>query len=446
MSIVLSRPKNHIAMEVIDFQNNSFGIELETLVVSLVDKIKNNVYKLDTDIFNSEEVGHIARVIFNRLGIRVTLYTNKTLAGILPFYPNKHDVLTNSIGRGKMFIEDQEKILNKSNNKKGFVDLAKAKVGGIFSEYENHLAINFKQLSLVYGLTSSEIVAVMLHELGHAFYICEYSDRLESNNQILINVANEVLNKKKEKNLTYIYSELKKINKKVTEEQVDKLVHGNRIIAGYTWFKLIIEAAGLDNLSQMNNGRYDDTSAEQLADNFTARFGYGRQLITSLEKLHAAEFSHEKDKSWILFREIRSVLSYLTIIGLTVGVGFISFIPAAVIGSLLVVNMLYRDGDVFKDYTYDDLKIRYKRARNEYINILKRLDLDKKTTTNLIEEIYYLDNIIKNTYQYNGIFTTISNLLFNDSREISNSVKEQQLLEDLAHNDLFIKSAELKTI
>lgn len=445
MSIVLSKPKNHIAMEVIDFQNNSFGIELETLVVSLVDKIKNNVYKLDTDVFNSEEVDHIARVIFNRLGIRVTLYTNKAMAAILPFYSNKHSIFLHKFFKGLVFVEDQEKILNKANNKKGFVDLAKAKVGGIFSEYENHLFINFKELAITYGLTSSEIVAVILHELGHAFYICEYSDRLESNNQILVSVANEIINKKKEKNLTYIYSELKKVNQKVTEEQVDKLVNGNRVIAGYTWFKLIIEAAGLDNLTQMKNDKYDETSFEQMADNFVTRFSYGRQLIVALDKLHSTGFSYEKNRSWIVFIELQSFITYFGGAALTVALFGVS-IPASLFMGIMVFLTFLADGENFKDYTYDELKIRYKRSRHQYVEMLKRMDLDKKIAANIIEDIYTLDEIINNTYQYSTLFNKLSNLLFSTNRNAVNSIKEQQLLEDLAHNDLFIKSAELKTI
>lgn len=445
MAIVLSKPKNHIAMEVIDFQNNSFGIELETLVVSLVDKIKNNIYKKDTDVFNSDEVDHLVKVIFNRTGIRVTFYTNRSIAAILPFYSNIHNILLDKFSRGFVFVEDQEKILNKSNNKKGYVDLAKAKVGGIFSEYENHLFINFKELSVTYGLTSSEIVAVILHELGHAFYVCEYADRLESNNQVLVNVANEILNKKKEKNLTYIYSELKKVNKKVTEEQVDKLVHGNRIIAGYTWFKLIIEVAGLDNLTQMKNDKYDETSFEQLADNFAARFNYGRQLMTGLDKLHSTEFSYEKNRSWIIFAELRSFITYFGGAALTIGLFSIS-IPASLFMCMIVFLMLFTDGENFKDYTYDELKIRYKRSRHQYVEMLKRMDLDKKIAANIIEDIYALDEIINNTYQYSTLFNKLSNLLFSTNRNAINSIKEQQLLEDLVHNDLFIKSAQLKTI
>jgi lipid A disaccharide synthetase len=78
--------------------------------------------------------------------------------------------------------------------------------------------------------------------------------------------------------------------------------------------------------------------------------------------------------------------------------------------------------------------------------MLKRMDLDKKMLANIVEDIYAVDEIINNTYQYSTIFNKLSNLVFTSNRNANNSIKEQQLLESLASNDLFIKSAELKTI
>lgn len=446
MANVLSRPVNYLAMEVIDFQDNSFGSDLEVEVTKLVDKIINKVYVEDKDIIGCEETNRLEKIIFNRLGIRVEFETNEHLAAILPFYSNKHHIFVHDLFKGDFLLPDQEKILKKSIDKKGYVDTAKAKVGGIFSEYKNHLYINFKSLVSDYYLNAPEIVSVILHELGHAFYICEYADRIESNNQVLVDIAKNLFTNKKEKNMSYIYKELTKVNPKITEEEADRLVNGNRIIAGYTWFKVVLEANGVGSNTQILNKKYDETSFEQLADNFSARFGYGKQLIIALDKLQNTAFNHEKSRAWIVFNEITDMLQFCGAVVL----GLLAFsqgaIPAGIMFTLIVMIRFIAAGEYFKDYTYDELKTRYKRARNQYIELIKNANLPKDEYKIAVDNIYSIDKIIENTYQHQFLLTRIANMILGVNRAADNSIKEQQLLEDLAHNDLFLKSAELKAI
>lgn len=451
MANVLSRPVNYLAMEVIDFQDNSFGSDLEVEVTKLVDKIINKIYVEDKDIVGCEETNRLEKIIFNRLGIRVEFETNRSLAAILPFYTNKHHILLQDYLKGDFALYQQEKILKKSVDKKGYVDTAKAKIGGIFSEYVHRLQINFNVLVNNYYLTPPEVVSIMLHELGHAFYAFEYSDRIDSNNQILVDVARSIFSDKKEKNMAYVYKELSKINSKLTEKEVELLVNGNRITSGYTWYKLVIEANSPISGSQLSNKKYDETSFEQLSDNFASRFGYGRQLIISLDKLKNSELNTDDSYAYLVFSEITSMLSYslITILSLlAISSGYI--IAPIVVISLLIFrifnNVFVKNGEYFKNYEYDELKVRYKRIRHQYIEIIKNSRLNKDEYKIAIENIYTIDKIIDQTQSHSFIFNKIANLILNVNRAADNSIKEQQLLEDLAHNDLFLKSAELKAI
>lgn len=451
MANVLSRPINYLALEVIDFQDNSFGSDLEVEVTKLVNKIINKVYVEDKDIVGCEETNRLEKIIFNRLGIRVEFETNRSLAAILPFYTNKHHILLQDYLKGDFALYQQEKILKKSVDKKGYVDTAKVKVGGIFSEYLHRLQINFGVLVNKYYLSPPEIVSIMLHELGHAFYAFEYSDRIDSNNQILVDVAKNIFTDKKEKNMVYIYKELSKIDKNITEKEVDSLVNGNRITAGYTWYKLVIEANSPINGSQLLNKKYDETSFEQLSDNFASRFGYGRQLVISLDKLKNSELNTEDSYAYIVFSEITSLLSYslITVLSLlAMSSGYI-IAPLVVITLLIfrIFNTVFiNNGEYFKNYDYDELRVRYKRIRHQYIELIKNSYLDKNEYKIAIDNIYTIDKIIDQTQTHSFIFNKIANLLLGVNRAADNSIKEQQLLEDLAHNDLFLKSAELKAI
>ncbi len=92
------------------------------------------------------------------------------------------------------------------------MDIEKAKLGGFFSDYEHSVYMNFTELVTTFKMEPGEITAILLHELGHGFYACEYSDRHASSNQILSNLSKELAKDKVKRNPDYIYKELVKLN------------------------------------------------------------------------------------------------------------------------------------------------------------------------------------------------------------------------------------------
>lgn len=428
---------NIISQEIIDAQNSEFGLQIENI---MHDILNANIAKQDF----SKEVKALEKIIFDRLGLKTNIITNQHLAATIPFYSNKNTIFLDEMWRGNLELKDQNKVLRKAQDKQGFIDLKNAKVGGIFSEYENYVFMNFKKLINGYSMTPAELTAIILHELGHDFYVCEYSDRLESTNQVLANIAKEVQSAKKEKDLKYIYREIKKVNNDVTEAEVEILINGNKVIAGATWFKVIFGSLGVTG--QLSNDTYDRNAFEQLADSFASRFGYGRPLVTGLDKLSDYYFNPEKNRAWAIiallnntFDLLSSIVGLLKILaggGIALGLFMVLFLAL----SLLLA------GDRFKDHTYDELKMRYQRVRNEQVAILKDLNLPKEHIRDMVANIYIMDNIIKETYKYSSAYNRLSNFLFSVNRKAKNSIQEQQLLEQLAHNDLFLKSAELAVL
>lgn len=292
-------------------------------------------------------------------------------------------------------------------------------------------------------MSSSEVTAIILHELGHAFYVCEYADRLESNNQILANVARQLHSNKADKNMTHIFKELKSINDEISEEDVDALVNGTRVVAGVKWFKILVGSVD----KQLSQDKYDETSFEQLADNFASRFKYGRPLITGLDKLSKAYGTPEKSRSTRIYLMALEAI-YFVYSGMLMGsiaLGFTMFLPF-VMGALLFSLAISLAGEKNIDYTYDSLRVRYKRIRNEMVELLKSDDLESKEIKTILESIRISDRTIEETGKYKSIFNMLANFLIPSNRKAKNSIVEQQVLEELAFNDLFIKSAELKTL
>jgi hypothetical protein len=428
---LLTKPRP--SLEIIDFQDTTLGIQMETILTEMQSMILRSQY--DT----VPMVRSLESLIFKRLGLKTNIITNAGLAAILPFYSNKNHIFLHPYWRGQAsLVADQDRILRDAADRPGGVDLKHARVSGIFSEYTNLVYMNYIELFTTYHMTPAEVTAVMLHELGHGFYACEYSDRLASTNQVLANVALE-LTGKKDRDLKYIYKELKSINADITETDVDHMTSGPSVIAGYYWFKALVGTVE----SQKANDTYDRTAFEQVADNFAARFGYGRPLITALERLHDYYGNPERSRSW---STINLVLSCGWLVGITAAIiGLVAAsIPVGLLYAVFFVLIFRASGDGLKDYTYDGLRDRYKRVRNEYIALLKDTAVPKDELKQILEAVYAMDTVISNTNEHRNIFNILSNLLFKVNRDARSAIQEEKMLEELAFNDLFLKSAELR--
>lgn len=428
------------ALESVDFQDRSFGDRIRDLTSEIIGKLETGVVT-SKDLPYEPEIKLLEDHIFKNKGLRVKLVTNSELAAILPFYPNKNSIFIDEFFRGNFTIESQEKILRESNGRKGTVDLKKGKVGGLFSEGTSILYINFYALLKTFGATVGEITAFILHELGHAFSACEYSDRVTRTNQVLASASREIFKKEGKKDVDYIYTELKKVNGETTIEQVDKIVNGNRIVGGVLWNKFLIETVA----QEMRNDKYSDNSFEQLSDNFASRHGYGKEIVTGLDKLHNAAGSLEKNT---FMRRTVNVLTLIYLIYLPFMV-IASVTVAPVFGILYTAIMMYvfyTSGDAKRDNTYDELRQRYVRVRADLITFLKDPSVPKKKVEEIVGQIKTMDTIIANTADDYGPWRALSNILISSNREARRDINYQKMLEGTVNNDLFAAAAQVRTL
>lgn len=435
-NLLFSRKPN-VALESIDYQNDKFGEKLEALLSPLYLEISERKITKPANVASHPKIKEIEQAVFDRLGLKIKLVTDEELAAILPFYSNKNHIFLNKFWRGDFEIKDQEKLLKASMFKEGSVDLERAKLGGLFSEYENEVHLNLIELITNVKLTIPEIVGVFLHELGHGFSICEYSDRLESMNIALANAASAILHKNKDR--TYVYRELKEANPKLKDSEIESLFSENRVIAGAKWFELVVSTVR----SQLGNDKYDETSFEYMADNFAARFNYGKHTVIALDKISRVYGSPEKDKDVMRAAKFIAILNMLIWTIFLVAMLCIS-LPIGLIFSCFIFVVLLASGEGCKDYTYDDLQFRYKRIRADLVEQIKNPRLAPEKAKMFLEDIYIIDSSIKETYHFTSLFEGISNVLFKFNRDAKASVQAQQLLEDLIANDIYVASAKLK--
>ena len=430
-----------LSLEMIDFQTDKFGSELESFFAEAMSELNTSSVK---DLIKRDFDGRFNKLVYDRLGIKVKVDFDICTPGAIMIMPvSDHNVLLH-----KNFRSTDEIIKYNSGNKikteeTGTIDLVNAKVSGMFSKYEHTAYIGLDVLKEM-QMTPGEITGIVLHELGHAFTWYEQSARTESTNQVLQNIAGELFSKKENKNLSYVYKELTD-SLKISKEEAEQIINSqNQVIMGVRLFSAVTAYTA----SQLETERYSETSSEQLADQFATRFGYGRQLITALEKLYKFYGSGEYNSiaraiAYLLEASIFTVaiLSIVSILS-----GFISppILVALFYSGLISLAIGFNSSESFKDMTYDSLKDRYLRVRKELIAMLKTnmTTEDKKL---IISNISITDAAIKEIKEHKAILSYISDLL-PSNRKIKDDRYYQQMLETFANNDLFLKASQFELL
>lgn len=432
-----------LSMEMIDPQTDDFGKKLNGLISTITNEILDGGYRSPNDVEGCDEVEKIEKLVSDRLGLSIKMSVSASLACCLPFYVNKNHIFLNQYLRGNFTLTDQQKLINKMSGKSGTVDISKAKVSGIYSEYVSPMEINFYALVKDYNMTADEITAVMIHELGHLFSACEYADRLESTNQILADVAKVLLSDNRTKKFNYVYQELKSVNDEISEKDVDDLVNGNKVVMGMKFASV----AGAVVKSQMRDSKYDDTAFEQISDNFASRFGYGKELIRALDRLN--KLAPERNGKMYVGLQLLSTLIAIAKIAAILAMFNFGMAGLGLFYTFLFATIFISKGDAHRDMTYDDLKDRYIRIRQDLVAQIKKFEntfKDKSRLQEIVDALSEMDDVIKSTRNFTLLETRLSNLLISSNRRSHANIIQQQQLEELANNELFVHAAQLQTI
>jgi hypothetical protein len=451
-----------ISIETISVQNDNFGSKLEEIISEIKTKseevidenlIKNNnlgeIHMHVNSIIKANDIDEkISQLIFDRFGLKVELHCDEITHGAVMTFPvTDHNVLLDDYLRGHDFYKKQIKIQKLKDKDIGTIDLVNAKVGGIFSQYKHPLFISFGLNLFIEKLTPGEVTAIILHELGHAFTYYEYSDRIMTVNQVLANIAEELEKDTSKRDYTYIYNQLKD-KLEVDSKDIDRILESKdpSIISG-----ILFTAVSNKIIKESKVGKYEETASEQLADQFAARFGYGRQLVLGLDKL-MQKYSPERNKFvrfYLIFRQILGVFVLITTIitilnaGLLHGALLLLFKLAMLLSITLSIVL---SGDYTRDMTYDDLLFRYRRIRLDIIQQLKNKYYTEENSQKLIQDIKDIDSVMVLVKPFFGLYRPLMNILLPINYKAKKEIQYQQMVEFLASNDLFLKAAELKSI
>lgn len=447
---------NLISLEMIDYQvNDSFPTKLDEIVESIYDGIYKGKFNKCADIANkSDNIKKLEKEIKDRLGLNVVydeIMSDRMLGAIIPFEMDaivSNRSIFNRISKmGKFFKEllsrdpvlkrintilsEKKTTQNKLNNAEGWINLKQAKVGGYLAEVKHHLIINFFQM-VELELSPQEATSIILHELGHAFTGLEHHHRLSTTNMTILDIIEDINKNKSKEDIVYKYKRF------FNDSDIEKAKHGND--KETTNFSDALASSYVKNIdSQLLIQKYDQTSFENMADNFAVRFGYGKHLATALARrdllYHSIGTEDEANAYYI-----GNMVGVFLIVAI---MSSISSLSIAMFGILTLVKM-FRSPSSAGYTAYDTPLDRLNRVKNGMINSLKNTNLPDDVVRDTVEEIELIISLMKDKKEFVGVLDQITGLLNTKERDIKLDLERQKNIENILNNELFLKSAKIK--
>lgn len=423
-----------LAFEAIDFQtNSSFGKELENVIeaMRLMEDAAGKDYQ------NSQEKRILEAIIRKHTGLTVAINFENEIFGM---------VSVNVFQRSSIFIDHvSQAVADETGGEMGFlkvidkfklvntVDLHTGMVTGVFAVVLIPIMLSWKLIkNKTYSV--SEIVAILMHELGHCFVMFEYSSRIVSTNQVLAGMSRLALDTMEVSKKEFLFKSCGELLMKDQHafDGLEKLTDEKAI------YTVVADGAIKKAQSELKYGGYDSTSNEQLADQYAVRQGYGRAFITAHEKLMRDEVT--------IFDtfQLTGILGLSALLGgLLVGTTIVS-----VFGLIMFINsfsMTYALKSMDKG-NYDTVKVRYKRIREQVITDLKNKKLPKDLVVEKLKDLEVIDEYIGSVFQSQGYVANLVDYMLSPNRKERSYIALQRQLEELASNDLFISSQKLRAI
>lgn len=318
----------------------------------------------------------------------------------------------------------------------GGVNLKNAVVWGVFTEIS---ATIYMPTSMIKSSkwTAAELAAITLHEVGHLFCYFEFLSRAVRTNQVLAGITRALDGSLsvKDRELVFLSAKTALGLKDFDPNELTKITD-KRVIDTVIITRVIEETK-----SELGANVYDDNNFEYLADEFAARQGAGRELITALDKLYKQYgMNPHRGFGMYLFLEACKLLVLagfsisLSALGGPVGVGF---------ALVVIVSALFDGGGPSE---YDRPGVRLRRLRGQIVERIKDEDLTSLQREQFGQDLKTVDLLLKDVVDRHSLFAAIGRFVVPSVRRRYNAEALQQELEGLAANELFGHANALKAM
>lgn len=333
---------------------------------------------------------------------------------------------------------------SKSSQVTGIIDPKGASVSGYLAELDP-IRLYLNQYMIYNGVpkkgeigdgrsyTSQELAAVVLHEVGHVFAFMAFLVRFRTDNQILAATAREL-----EGSVDAMQREviIKEASESLGVEHIDaqSLSHKKNL----TVYTVIVSNMARKNRTQSGNGGYDINSFEMLADQFANRHGAGRDLVTALDKMSKGTIYRRGWLSYMFYEFVKIALAMIGISAVATG----AVVPGLYM-LFAVTSLILADSH---NEWYDKTGYRFKRIRNDMIEMLKDPGITKVESARIRYDIDEIEEINKKYADQTQFIGLVYDYLIPSGVSKRKDIEFEQQLESISANKLFYYANQMKNI
>lgn len=307
------------------------------------------------------------------------------------------------------------------------IDLKTAKVkGGMANHLIFKIMISTGVLYDVLGFKVQETAAMFLHEVGHAFDTFMNLGEYVYLNYFLTEGI-EVLQGKKPNKYKLELLDDTWLKKNLPEDQIDSFTNDRSEDNIRRAIMTTYKKAPRHHL--VNSDLASKRRDEQMADNFVARLGYGRDLVVALVKMdkYYSNYTDRLYSSW-MGQTVKLML-------------MVAFAP--ITAFMIAFNDPLDDRN--QDTRYDPPLQRLMKIRRDLIQQLKIVKSVANGKT-IVDDIDAIEVMLKEYGKDSDVFDMALKFFRPNLRKQRQGLNTEQDLELLINNDLFVNAFKLKSL
>jgi len=420
-------PFKGLGMEAIAYQSGRLFQDL----TEAIGKIRRG-RRYDRATVDSYE---IPKTIFLHTGMKVDFYVDQEVGenawAMFPMMDKNHPFMHQWVDYVNS-AEGLSAIRALGGEAVGEVDLKASRVGGIYSHMEVKTALGAGLLRNS-SYTDAEIAGIVCHELGHLFTYFEFLGSYVMTSHIIAGVCKQVMETEDYNKRVVI---LKEASKTLGVSGIDeeKLARTPKMFREVLTSTVFISEIGRKTRSETGASIYEMRSVEQLADQFAARHGAGRDMASGLEKLFS-NYGHESTMSTTqrtCFEIVKVLMFVLQGSVITIGMGGIGLVGFIFVTILVMMSTTEK--------IYDDPEARIKLIRQTVEGELRNRDTPPARKKEILDDIMAIKLIEGRLKDRRTILEWIwTTLLPGKKAKTQQDIAKD--LEALLHNDMFAMSA-----
>jgi hypothetical protein len=361
-------------------------------------------------------------------GMKVTFDVDMEQAdNLYVFMPdlNRNHVLHDQIRTMVYEEHDAKPFLEKKGFLSGGVNLKNGTVSGDYTKVEANVYIGIGLLSQGSWCSIKELVAGVLHEIGHFFSYLEMLGRFLRTNYLLDEFVSKMLKVESKEQRTVLLSELEENTKTKIAKKADIATMAR---TGEAYSVLVLTQAAKASEYELGVNVYDVRAWEQLADNYAARHGYAKHLAIFLDKVYRTYGNRQYDSpTYRVFCEITKVFCWilplyaLPTMGFALGYGLLT--------GLILGNPCSEE--------YDPPDKRFMKLKQQTVDALKDKKLSRSQRVKFLEDHETIDRLINDLNSKSETVWYMWYTMFPWGKKDVKDAKHFQEVEGLLNNDLF---------